>query len=422
VRWTAAAEREFRHNAVCVGAGRLYAVDRPLPRRPARRKPGEPEPPAEAVLSCFDLASGRLIWRRQDDVFGTWLSYSARHDVLLECGRVTRDALFDEPRGMRALRGADGRELWRDPAFNGPPLLRGDEAISESGARQLLTGLPVAAPDPITGLPAPWRVSRLYGCNTPAGSQHLLTFRSGAAGFYDLARRGGTASLGGFRSGCSHNLVVAGGLLTVPDYTRTCTCGYPLQASLALRPDPEAELWTCQASTAEIRDPIRRLGINLGAPGDRLDDAGTLWLEYPPAGSPSPRPRIQTVPAAPEPFRRHASEIDGPMAWVTATGMRGLRTLTVGLNSKPDADVPYTVKLYFAEPDGLGPGARVVDVYLQGRRAIEGLDIAAAAGGPRRSLVREVRGVRAAADLTIELRPAKPGHVPVLCGVEIARE
>ena len=29
VLWTAAARSGFRHNAICVGGGRLYAIDRP---------------------------------------------------------------------------------------------------------------------------------------------------------------------------------------------------------------------------------------------------------------------------------------------------------------------------------------------------------------------------------------------------------
>ena len=84
-----------------------------------------------------------------------------------------------------------------------------------------------------------WTWARTYGCNTPAASENLLTFRSGAAGYYDLCNDGGTGNLGGFRSGCTNNLIVAGGLLTAADYTRTCTCSYQNQASLALVPMPD---------------------------------------------------------------------------------------------------------------------------------------------------------------------------------------
>ena len=41
----------------------------------------------------------------------------------------------------------------------------------------------------------------------------MLTFRSGAAGYYDLLNDGGTGNFGGFKSGCTSNLVVANGVL-----------------------------------------------------------------------------------------------------------------------------------------------------------------------------------------------------------------
>jgi len=299
-------------------------------------------------------------------------------------------------------------------------MLRGDWVVTSRGALELATGKPVKVPDPLTGRPVEWRWARMYGCNTPTVGENLMTFRSGAAGFYDFARLGGTGNIGGARSGCSNNLVVAGGLLVAPEYTRTCTCSYPIQSSYALRPDPDAELWTFQATTADVKDPVRRVGINLGAPGDRVSDAGTLWLEHPDSNAPSPRLRVVTEPARLETFRRHASTVDGPMPWVTASGCRGLRSLTVVLNGKAEQPKPFTIRLWFTEPDGLAAGARAFDVYLQGHKVAEGLDIAAEAGGPARSLVRELRGILAGTALTVGLRPVR-GET-VLCGVEVVRE
>src|SRR2546423_4168153 len=123
-------------------------------------------------------------------------------------------------------------------------MIHGEPVSQGQGGCDLLTGKLKTRLDPITGEPAPWRWSRNYGCNTPAASEHLLTFRSGAAGYFDLANDGGTGNLGGFKSGCTNNLIVAGGLLNAPDYTRTCICSYQNQASLALVPMPEAEMWT----------------------------------------------------------------------------------------------------------------------------------------------------------------------------------
>src|SRR5256714_4167499 len=123
-------------------------------------------------------------------------------------------------------------------------MTHGNIIQKDTSACDRLTGATKMRDDPLTGKPVEWTWSRNYGCNTPAASEHLLTFRSGAAGYFDLANDGGTGNLGGFKSGCTNNLIVAGGLLNAPDYTRTCICSYQNQASLALVPMPEAEMWT----------------------------------------------------------------------------------------------------------------------------------------------------------------------------------
>src|SRR5207249_5604739 len=106
--------------------------------------------------------------------------------------------------------------------------------ITQGEAYQLLTGKPVERKHPLTGQMLPWTFTRNYGCNTAIGCTNLLTFRSACAGFFDLADDGGTGNFGGLRSGCTNNLIPAGGILSVPDYTRTCTCAYHNQCSLAL--------------------------------------------------------------------------------------------------------------------------------------------------------------------------------------------
>ena len=92
----------------------------------------------------------------------------------------------------------------------------------------------------------------------------MLTFRSGAAGYYDLLNDGGTGNFGGFKSGCTSNLVVANGVLNAPDYTRTCSCAYQNQTSLALVHMPQVDLWSVDdfASNHQLKEPIKHLGIN----------------------------------------------------------------------------------------------------------------------------------------------------------------
>src|SRR5262249_12165969 len=77
MRWSVTARIGFRNNAICVGNGRLFAVDRPgsdLFDFDARR--GETSS-AKPRLLALDLATGRKRWSTEKDIFGTWLSYSA---------------------------------------------------------------------------------------------------------------------------------------------------------------------------------------------------------------------------------------------------------------------------------------------------------------------------------------------------------
>ncbi|HLU50442.1 MAG TPA: LamG-like jellyroll fold domain-containing protein, partial [Planctomycetota bacterium] len=153
----------------------------------------------------------------------------------------------------------------------------------------------------------------------------LLTFRSAAAGFYDLASVGGTGNLGGFRSGCTSNLIPAGGVIAAPDYTRDCTCAYQNQASLALVPMPEVEMWTFTSFDSD-RQPVDHVGINFGAPGDRRADDGTLWLDWPSRGGKSPDLNVVvSKELESSSVRYHASRVAGGAApeWVGASGLVG---------------------------------------------------------------------------------------------------
>jgi outer membrane protein assembly factor BamB len=424
VLWTANARSGFRHNGICLGGGRLYCIDRLSGAQESKRKRRGEAPPHPPRLVVFDLKSGRELWSTDRDVFGTWLSYSAEHDVLVESGRAAADTLSDEPPGMRAYRADKGLVLWDNKSFRGPAMLHHDTILMAGKACHLLTGAPRLREHPLSGERVEWTWSRNYGCNTPLASEHLLTFRSGAAGYFDFCNDGGTGNFGGFRSGCTNNLIVAGGLLTAPDYTRTCTCSYQNQTSLALVHLPEAEMWTSFGSQSP-QGPIRRVGLNLGAPGDRKADDGTLWLDYPSVGGASPALDVSIQPSQPDWFRRHSSQIQGDgLAWVAASGAKGLTSLKLKLGTSQQQPRTYRVRLHFAEPDDVQSGERVFDVQLQGITVLSALDVAREADGRLRLLVKEFRGVEVGDDLTIQLVPhaATKNPAPILSGVEVHAE
>lgn len=349
--WQIGADSSFLHNAIVAGGGRIYCIDK-LPKRVEDHLLRRGQEPPAARLLALDARNGKVLWQRSENIFGTWLGYSQPHDVLLQAGAAASDRSLDETnKGMATFRGADGSLLWEKPdlSYAGPCILHNDVILTNAtsykvsqGAFQLLDGTPVTIPHPLTGEPIAWTFTRTYGCNTCVASEHLLTFRSGAAGFYDLADHSGTGNIGGFKSGCTSNLIVADGVLNAPEYTRTCTCAYQNQTSLALVHMPENEIWTYNTYTLpkEESAPVRRLGVNFGAPGDRRSEDGTLWIEHPAVGGSSPNVSVE-VEGQPAWFRHHSLRVSGPgCAWVAASGGEGLRKVTLWLGPEPSSTPP----------------------------------------------------------------------------------
>ena len=421
--WTRTAETAFRHNAIALGDGKVFCIDRAtdeLRERFARR--GIDLPDSGRILA-LDLHTGEEVWHVDQEVFGTWLGYSREHGLLLQAGRASRDMLKDEANDRMVMhRASDGAIVWdRRVDYDGPCMLHGDTIIAQQKLFSLLTGESLTRRNPLTGAELEMNWQRNHGCNSAVACQNLITFRSAAAGFFDLENDGGTGNLGGFRSGCTSNLIAANGVLNAPDYTRTCTCSYQNQTSLALVHVPDVEMWTYNAF-ARGSGHITHLGLNLGAPGDRRDANGTLWLDYPSVGGTSPDVSVVTEPATPDCFRYHSLRMAGEApAWVAASGIIGLRRLSITLEEGATETRPYTVRLYFAEPDDKGEDGRVFDVGLQGNTVLARFDVAAEAGGAKRSLVKEFQDIAVNDVLEVTLATVS-GAETLLCGVEVVAQ
>src|SRR5690606_35811521 len=117
------------------------------------------------------------------------------------------------------------------------------------------------------------------------------------------------------------------------DYTRTCSCAYQNQTSLALVHMPELDVWTIDnAAQLELADgQVQQLGVNLGAPGDRRDQHGRVWLEYPVVAGESPGLPIEVAGPA-QPWQDHSARHSGSaLPWVLSSGLEGLHGIRVGL-------------------------------------------------------------------------------------------
>lgn len=351
--WKVDAAHSFWHNGIVAGNGLVYALDRnPKPVEDYLRRRGKSNPDTYRILA-FDATTGQTRWELPGKVFGTWLGYSQEHDLLLQAGAAASDRLSSEVgQGMAVYRGQTGEVVWQkeDLKYSGPCVLHNDliitnaNAYSESaGAFRLTDGSQKLVKNFLTGKLQPWKITRAYGCNSIIASENLLTFRSGAAGFYDLLTEGGTGNFGGFKSGCTSNLVVADGVLNAPDYTRTCSCAYQNQTSLALVHMPEMDAWTI--ANTEVLDSssgrVHQLAINIGAPGDRRDAEGHMWLEYPPVAGDAPdfglefQGDVQFYQDHPTSIAERAThsggQPTGAIPWVAASGVEGLTGLRLSL-------------------------------------------------------------------------------------------
>lgn len=363
VLWQIDANHSFWHNGIVAGGEQIYCLDRnPKQVEEAMRRRGIARPETYRIVA-LDYRTGQVQWQVHEEIFGTWLGYSERHDLLLQAGAAASDRLSTETgTGMAVYSAGDGALQWRKASlkYAGPCILHNDLIITNTnsyaesaGAFYLQTGKQKLVPNPLTGQMQPWKLTRAYGCNNIIASENLLTFRSGAAGFYDLLTDAGTGNLGGFKSGCTSNLVVADGVLNAPDYTRTCSCAYQNQTSLALVHMPDIELWSVNSAASVESDGkrIERVGLNFGAPGDRRDASGLLWLEYPATGGPSPPISIDLNDEA-KYVQRHSSMMTGTeLPWVLASGVASVTDLRIGIRMRDSTDLSRGVPVVHASDD-----------------------------------------------------------------------
>ncbi|MFO1482486.1 MAG: PQQ-binding-like beta-propeller repeat protein [Verrucomicrobiaceae bacterium] len=271
-------------------------------------------------------------------------------------GRVLDE--YEQPE-LRAKFGTVDQQSIQQAQYR-PPTQKNDWAPDQPKA-----GLRI---NPLTLEEEPRVFPKSYGCDGGFDYGGIFTFRSGTAAFYDKKVESGTVHISGPRSGCTNSIVPAGGILNVPYFYEGCTCSYPLPMGLALYSMPEDfEQWATWGAVpkAAIHGKIQRIGINLGAPGDRKTRDGTLWLDFPSVGGPSPEIDFVTESAKPEVFYHHSLWMKKGTGWpwVAASGAKGLRSAKLsGLKNGR-----YTVKLVFASPDS---AKHRFDIAVQGKTAL----------------------------------------------------
>ncbi len=395
---------------------------------------------------ALDTTTGEKVWEKSVEVTGAiggnlWCSLGAvyHNDVLVLFG-VFLDGHYwtqflageFESRRIVALSGKDGALLWEKPiGYRVRPVVVGDTLHAEPWAYDLHTGRQQTRIHPVTGREEVWQFARPgHHCGCPAAAPHALLFRSYTLGWYDLDNDFGTQHFGAQRPGCWINFIPANGLLMVPEASSGCMCPFPNMCTAVFKPRQENRQWAYFSQPGSMT-PVKRLALNLGAPGDRKDASGDLWLGYPRPGGSLVLPLTIDVSLFPGGgyFNHDATrlEIDDPQKpWVFCSGLRGLRQCKIPLAKPDDGTARYTVRLAFAELDNPAAGKRVFDIRIQGQVVAKAFDALREAGGPNKPLIKEFKGIQSDGELSVEFVPAAanpaPDEQPVLQGIEVVRE
>jgi len=400
---------------------------------------------------ALDSRTGKKLWSQPVDVTdcseigtgGGKLTLLYKNNTLLLCGananghywKQFMDGEFSRRR-LVALSAADGAKLWaRDANYRHRPIVVEDRIIAEPWAFDLYSGEQLTRSNPLTGQSEPWSLIRPgHHCGMMTGCPGMLIFRSGYTGFYDLKTDAGTRHFSGHRLGCWINAIPANGLVMIPEASAGCVCLFSIASTITLEPRQPRRPWTLTSSVGATT-PVQNMALNLGAPGDRKDALGTVWLAYP---RPDPhkvtgldlklalKEKLMPSGAFTSVNSRDLQVAGSENPWLYASAARGISELRLPLIGEGQSAGTYTVKLYFSELDDT-PDARDrrFSVKLQGRTVLRDFNILQAAGKPLSVVVRQFGNLDVTRDLRLEMisssGQSSPGSLPTLNAIEVQR-
>jgi hypothetical protein len=332
-----------------------------------------------------------------------------------------------EKRKLLVLDATNGKELWAKNAnYMNRPAVIGQEIFAEPWAFDLHTGNAKTRPHPLTGEESEWRFSRPgHHCGIITATPNMMFFRSGFIGYYDLYNDSGTRHFAGQRLGCWINAIPGNGLVMIPEASAGCVCQFSIASTVVMEPKTDNKSWGIFSAVGPTT-PVKRMGINFGAPGDRKDASSREWFGYP---RPSTRDRLEFVIDIKHKlasgggwYSRNAEAFnientDTP--WLYTSGGRGISRFELPLLSSDDPKSKYTIKLHFAVLDSDPIGK--FDVRLQGQSVANDLDITAESG-KQRANVKEFTDVTVDRDLLVEIVSHNDDAPATLAAIEVTRQ
>lgn len=436
MKWTYRPRHLILRDSIAIGKGRVFFIDKPVPDAGMGGKKAQG---SAGELVSLDAGSGKVLWKKSGNIFGSMLALSEKHDALLmaHAGQPMRYLKSDRGKGMVVFRASTGDTLWEEQvAYSIRPVVVDRVVITQIGnsrtkdfspcAWDLLSGEPKARANPVSGRGEAWIFGNLIRCGLFSASNNVLLYRAWRTCCVDLRSDQGFTIIPGFRVGCWLNILPVGGIVLLPDNVPNCFCNFMHRTGIALAPVDRKEHWAWFNGKAPAPGIIKHFGINCGAPGDRRDRNGTLWLAMPRPYGRGDRhsyrrlfdPGGAVTVGKTAVYRTSADRVsvaDTDVPWVVSSGFRGPSRIGVNVGKMP-AGTKYKVRLLFAELEDTKPGERVFDVTVAGRPVLTNFDIVREAGRKNAAVVKEFT-VGAAGRLEIKLVPRR--GEPVLSGVEI---
>ena len=384
------------HTTIAIGPDAVYFIDSSLTPEERqelyrRDKPelrdltGDAALKAEEEMKKLDLRlavaidrnTGRKIWEKPVNVTDTTnvsagggnLTVMYADGCLLLCGANANGHYWKqflagefETRKLLVLDAANGNELWSKNAnyMNRPAVIEG-QIFAEPWAFDLRTGESRNRIHPLTGEESPWRFSRPgHHCGVMTATPNMMFFRSGFIGYYNLYEDSGTRHFAGQRLGCWVNAIPGNGLVMIPEASAGCVCQFSIASTVVLEPRTMDNSWGILSVVGETT-PVKRMGINFGAPGDRKDNARKEWFGFP---RPMTVNRLEFVfdikpklAAGGGWFSRNSDLVSTVSTnadhtepeWLYASGVRGLQHFEIPLLGADDKPAKYHVRMFFTE-------------------------------------------------------------------------
>lgn len=447
------------HTTIAIGPEKVYFIESSITpeqrqalyqrdKEELKKLTGQAAKDAEAEMKRLDLRlavaldrkTGEKLWEQPVNVTDTTdisagggsLTVMYADGYLVLCGANANGHYWRqflsgqfETRKLVVLDAKTGQEVWSKNAnYMNRPAVVGGDIYAEPWAFKLATGKPKKRMHPVTGEDSDWRFSRPgHHCGVITATPNMMFFRSGFIGYYDLYNDSGTKHFAGQRLGCWVNAIPGNGLVMIPEASAGCVCQFSIAATVVMEPKTESKSWGIFSAVGDPT-PVRHLAINLGAPGDRMDEARISWFGFP---RPSSRGRLEYEFDLQPEFTEGGGWVSENQdsekfsscsePWLFASGARGLKHFQSKLLKDGESD-EFEVLLHFAEssPEELkklsvltGESEHTV-AWSSSSSSIDGLPTMT---GTMQVTVQE--------NLALDFDYSKMEGLPKLCAIEIVR-